>query len=393
VVIGIALLSAAIWYFLGPEPPVSHAFLILVTVLIIACPCALGLATPTALMVGIGKAAQSGILIRDASVLEVAHKADVLLIDKTGTLTAGHPQVTDTFWTNLGQSEEWKAILLAMEASSEHPIAEAIVKRLREDGVQAATVDDFQSLTGLGVRASRKGKIWRAGNLEFLNREGLVVPEPIRQRARAWQERARTVIFFADDQECRGLIAVADQLKPNSKEAIAELKDLGLKVVMLTGDNDSTASAIASEVGIDEFHAGLLPSDKGAIVTRFQAEGHTVIMAGDGINDSEALARADMGIAMGSGTDIAMQSAGITLMHSDLAQIARAIRLSRATLRTIRQNLFWAFFYNVIAIPVAAGVLYPPFAFLLNPMIGGAAMAFSSVSVVLNSLRLRSAKV
>jgi Cu2+-exporting ATPase len=393
VVIGIALASAAIWFVWGPEPQISYAFLTLITVLIIACPCALGLATPTALMVGIGRAAETGILIRDAAVLEVAYKSDVLLVDKTGTITRGEPSVTDMFWSNLGQLEEWKSILLAIENESEHPLAEAIVQRLQADGVEAATLTDFQSVTGRGVEAKAGEKVWRAGNRDFLVEAGIKIAEPMRQRADSWQENARTVIFFADEEECRGLIAVSDEIKAGAKEAIDELKSLGIRVVMLTGDNASVAKNIAQSAGIDEYKAGMLPSDKGAFVRKMKEEGHTVIMAGDGINDSEALALADMGIAMGSGTDIAMESAGITLMNSDLGQIPRAIRLSRATLKTIRQNLFWAFIYNVIGIPLAAGVLYPAFEFLLDPMIGGAAMAFSSVSVVLNSLRLRKVKI
>lgn len=393
VVIAIALLSAGIWLVWGPDPTLSYGLLTLITVLIIACPCALGLATPTALMVGIGKAAQSGILIRDAGVLELAHKADVLLVDKTGTITAGKPEVTDMFWTHLGKSEEWKSILLAIETRSEHPLAGAVASLLRKDKVEAAAISDFNSVTGQGASAVHKKKQWRVGKIEFIEEAGTEIPQPMRQRAAAWQQNGKTVIFFGDGKECRGLIGLADKVKPDSASAIAELKTMGIDVIMLTGDHATSASSIARQVGITEVHAGMLPEDKGEYVKGMQGKGHTVIMAGDGINDSEALARADIGIAMGTGTDIAMESAGITLMYSDLSQIARAFRLSRATIKTIRQNLFWAFIYNLIGIPIAAGVFFPAFGFLLDPMIGGAAMAFSSVSVVLNSLRLQKAKI
>lgn len=389
-VIGIALVAFCIWYFMGPEPAFTYAFLVLITVLIIACPCALGLATPTALMVGIGKGAEKGILIKDAQTLEVACKTNAVVLDKTGTITKGRPEVTDLVW--LDNAGLYNSLLMAMESQSEHPIAEAIVRKLKADGIAPAQVDRFESITGHGVKAKYDDEWFYAGNEQMMVNYGINLDRKMRDRGGVLRRQARTVIYFAHGQQVKGLIAVADQVKASSAEAINRLKRQGIDVYMLTGDNSETAAAIANQVGIDKSHyqANVLPADKGNFVSELQSEGKVVAMVGDGINDSHALAQADVGIAMGTGTDIAMESAGITLMHSDLPQIARAIQLSKATVTTIRQNLFWAFIYNVIAIPIAAGALYPFLGFLLNPMIAGAAMAMSSVSVVANSLRLKS---
>ena len=389
-VIGIALVAFGIWYFMGPEPAFTYAFLVLITVLIIACPCALGLATPTALMVGIGKGAEKGILIKDARTLEVACKTNAVVLDKTGTITKGRPEVTDLVW--LDNAGLYNSLLMAMELQSEHPIAEAIVRKLKADGIAPVQVDRFESITGHGVKAKYDDEWFYAGNEQMMVNYGINLDREMHDRGGVLRRQARTVIYFAHGQQVKGLIAVADQVKASSAAAINRLKRLGIDVYMLTGDNSETAAAIANQVGIDESHfqANVLPAGKGNFVSELQSEGKVVAMVGDGINDSHALAQADVGIAMGTGTDIAMESAGITLMHSDLPQIARAIQLSKATVTTIRQNLFWAFIYNVIAIPVAAGALYPFLGFLLNPMIAGAAMAMSSVSVVANSLRLKS---
>ena len=383
----IALIAFGVWYFYGPEPTVTYAFLVLITVLIIACPCALGLATPTALMVGIGKGAQNGILIKDANALEVAYKTNVVVLDKTGTITEGYPEVTDVVWyDDAGLSG---SILLAIESQSGHPVAEAIVRKFKTGGTRQASVEMFESITGYGARAKYNDQWFYVGNGKLIDSHGIHLDEDMINRSAALRQQAKTVVYFADEHQVKGLIAVADKVKGSSALAIQKLKQSGIEVHMLTGDNQETAAAIAKQVRIDHYRANVLPVDKGEFVKGLQAAGKSVAMVGDGINDSHALAQADIGIAMGSGTDIAMESAGITLMHSDLQQITRAVMLSKATIKTVRQNLFWAFAYNVIAIPIAAGALYPTFGFLLNPMIAGAAMAMSSVSVVANSLRLK----
>jgi len=393
VVIVIALIAAGVWYFAGPEPSLTYSILILITVLIVACPCALGLATPTALMVGIGKGAQHGILIKDAQSLEVAYKMNALVLDKTGTITHGKPQVTDVVWVDAKQEGFLKSILMSLEALSEHPIAEAIWAKLKDEGVTKVAIEDFISLTGRGAKAKHEGQDFFVGNERLIDEHGINIDPKIRARATELSIQAKTTVYLADSHQVLGIIAVADEIKKSSKNAIQELKRSGVEVYMLTGDNEHTASAIARATGIDHYKSQVMPADKGNFVKELQAQGFVVGMAGDGINDSHALAQADIGIAMGTGTDIAMESAGITLMKSDLQQIASAIRLSKGTIRTIRQNLFWAFIYNIIAIPVAAGVLYPAFGFLLNPMIAGGAMALSSVSVISNSLRLKRVKI
>lgn len=394
VVLGIALLSFLAWMFFGGEAALSHALLAFVTVLIIACPCALGLATPTAIMVGVGKGAENGILIKDAESLEKAYKMDALILDKTGTITNGKPELTNLHWK--AEPEELphlKAVLFSMEAASEHPLATAIVSILQAENVQRLPVEDFISITGRGVSAKVNGKHYLVGNRRFLNENLVLVNPELEKLAESWEMEAKTVMYFAENVKVVALIAVADTIKESSVEAIAALKAMGIDIYMLTGDNEATAKAVAAQAGIPNYKAGVMPADKGTFVEELKQKGKIVGMAGDGINDSEALARADVSIAMGKGTDIAMEVAQLTLIHSDLSHISKAIKLSRATVKTIRQNLFWAFIYNVIGIPIAAGILYPGFGFLLNPMLAGAAMALSSVSVVTNSLRLKRLKL
>ena len=389
IVILIAFLTSLIWYFVGPEPQLTYAFLTLITVLIIACPCALGLATPTALMVGIGKGAEQGILIKDAQALETAYKLDTLILDKTGTITEGKPKVTDFIWFNDDKNELLGEVLIAIENQSEHPLADAIIDYLKNESSTSTEVNHFKSITGMGAQAMYNNQLFLIGNIRLLTENGISVPENIHQQAEKLKKEAKTVVFFSDSHTILALIAIADKVKKSAQKAIAEIQNMGIEVYMLTGDNEQTAEVIAKSVGIKNFEANVMPSDKGNFIKKLQEKGKVVAMSGDGINDSHALAQSDVGIAMGSGTDIAMESASITLINSDLMHIAKAIKLSKATMSTIRQNLFWAFIYNIIAIPVAAGILYPNFGFLLNPMIAGAAMAMSSISVLTNSLRLK----
>ena len=382
-IIIVALVAFVAWNLLAAENGFTHGLLAMVTVLIIACPCALGLATPTALMVGIGKGAENGILIKDAESLEVARKVDTVVLDKTGTLTEGHPQVTDAIWLE----EESKHILYSLEKSSEHPLAEAVVKYLKN--IPGRDVKDFGVLSGKGVEGYIEGKKYYAGNLTLLQEKGIVLGEVLKKKAESWTSEAKTVIALADEQKALGVLAITDRLKPTTVQAIEELHKQGIEVWMLTGDQPEAAREVAKQVGIAHYQAGVLPQEKATFVQTLQAKGKKVAMVGDGINDSAALAQADLSIAMGQGSDIAMDTAMVTILSSDLVKISETIRLSQLTVRTIQQNLFWAFFYNLIGVPIAAGVLYPINGFLLNPMIGGAAMAFSSVSVVTNSLRLR----
>ena len=382
-IIIVALVAFVAWNLLAAENGFTHGLLAMVTVLIIACPCALGLATPTALMVGIGKGAENGILIKDAESLEVARKVDTVVLDKTGTLTEGHPQVTDAIWLE----EEAKHILYSLEKSSEHPLAEAVVKYLKN--IPGRDVKNFGVLSGKGVEGYIEGKKYYAGNLTLLQEKGIVLGEALRKKAESWTSEAKTVIALADEQKALGVLAITDRLKPTTVQAIEELHKQGIEVWMLTGDQPEAAREVAKQVGIAHYQAGVLPQEKATFVQTLQAKGKKVAMVGDGINDSAALAQADLSIAMGQGSDIAMDTAMVTILSSDLVKISETIRLSQLTVRTIQQNLFWAFFYNLIGVPIAAGVLYPINGFLLNPMIGGAAMAFSSVSVVTNSLRLR----
>ena len=385
----LSVLSFALWWIFAPSMGFVHGILAMVTVLIIACPCALGLATPTALIVGIGKGAESGILIKDATSLEVARKIDTIILDKTGTITEGHPAVTDAYWRE-GTTGK-RDILYSLERLSEHPLAEALTTALK-DG-KALPIDHFESIPGQGVKGVAEGMTYYAGSLELLNANHIQADDHMREKAENWQKEAKTVIWFADSKQAIAVIAITDKIKKTSTEAIKTLRKIGVEVYMLTGDNEAAAKSIAEKTGIEHYQAKALPQDKARFIMRMQGEGHKVAMVGDGINDSAALAQADLSIAMGKGSDIAMDTAMVTILSSDLTKVGEAIRLSQLTIRTIHQNLFWAFFYNVIAIPIAAGALYPVNGFLLNPMIGGAAMAFSSVSVVTNSLRLKRKKL
>lgn len=385
VVIGIALLSLVLWIILGGDNGFTHGLLAMITVLVIACPCALGLATPTAIMVGVGKGAENGILIKDAESLELAKKADTVILDKTGTITEGRPAVTDIFWLNNDAKDI--AVLLSVEKQSEHPLAEAVVKYFST--VHGLPVQHFESLTGFGAKARVNDQTWYVGNLPLLQKNNITVPDQLQHAAEKWLAEAKTVIYFANEKQALAAVAIADTIKASSAEAIKQLQDDGITVYMLTGDNAATAKAIADQVGIKHFKAEVLPAQKAEFVKALQQQGKTVAMVGDGINDSTALAQADVSIAMGKGSDIAMDVAKMTIISSDLSKIPKAIRLSKHTVATIKQNLFWAFIYNFIGIPIAAGILYPLNGYLLNPMIAGAAMALSSVSVVANSLRLK----
>lgn len=390
IVIGVAILAFDAWTILGGENGITQGLLALVTVLIIACPCALGLATPTAIMVGIGKGAEHGILIKDAESLEQAHKINAIVLDKTGTITEGKPQVTDTKW--IAESEENRNILFSIEKASEHPLAEAIAKFLEKDASNVS-LSNVQSITGAGISASYNDTTYYVGTKKLLEQNGIHLSQEIQTWSDAKRSEAKTAIFFANDTQVLASIAIADKIKESSVEAINRLKSLGIEVYMFTGDNSQTAAAVATQVGIEHYKAEALPQNKADFVKILQTKGKIVGMVGDGINDSQALAQADVSIAMAKGSDIAMDVAKMTLMTSDLARIPAAIKLSRKTVRTIRQNLFWAFIYNLIGIPIAAGLLYPINGFLLNPMIAGAAMALSSVSVVTNSLRLKWSKL
>ena len=386
VIMGVALLSFVLWLLFDQSNGFTHGLLALVTVLIVACPCALGLATPTAIMVGIGKGAENGILIKDAESLEIAKTIDTLVVDKTGTLTEGKPQVTELYFSEYADNET-KSIFYSLEKRSEHPLADAVVQRLKTFPLVA--VDGFESLTGRGVKGRVGGRVYYAGNRALLQERGLNIPAVLEEHAVRLEHEAQTVIWLSDETHVLALAGISDNIKESSIEAVHRLQEQGIEVCMLTGDNAFTAEAIARKAGIKHYQADVLPQDKAEFIARLQAQGKRVAMAGDGINDSAALARADLSIAMGSGSDIAMEVAQMTIISSDLRKIPKAIRLSRLTVRTIRQNLFWAFIYNLIGVPIAAGVLYPIYGFLLNPMIAGAAMAFSSVSVVTNSLRLK----
>ena len=384
VILSIALLSFVLWLILAPENEFTHGLLAAVTVLIIACPCALGLATPTAIMVGIGKGAEQGILIKDAESLETAKRIDTIVLDKTGTITEGQPTVNHMVWWN--NSEEVRNIFYSLEKLSEHPLANAVTYHLKGEFLP---LTQFESLTGQGVKASFNNQYYLAGNEQLLKTQGIRISSEQEETAVTFTHDAQPVIWFADEKQGLGIAAISDRIKETSREAISLLQQQGIDVVMLTGDNPSTAQAIARQAGINHYQAEVLPQQKAAYIKSLQQKGKCVAMVGDGINDSAALAQADLSIAMGKGSDIAMDVAKITLISSDLTKIPEAIRLSALTVRTIRQNLFWAFIYNLIGVPVAAGILFPINGFLLNPMLAGAAMAMSSVSVVTNSLRLR----
>lgn len=385
VVIGIAVAAFIAWYIFGGENAFTQGLLAMITVLVIACPCALGLATPTAIMVGVGKGAEKGILIKDAESLERAQKVDAIILDKTGTITEGNPVVTDEYW--ISEDESVKGLLSAIEQRSEHPLAEAVVNHLNKP--TSVDFEHFESITGKGVFSRIAGRDYYVGNKSLMEEKQVTFDHKMDSMAAEWSQTAKTVIWFAVQGRVIAILAIADRVKPGSQQAIKELQSAGINVYMLTGDNPATAAAIAAQIGIQQFQAEVMPDQKAAFVKALQEKGKVVAMVGDGINDSAALAQSDLSIAMGRGSDIAMETAKMTLVSSDLRKIPEAIRLSGATVKTIRQNLFWAFIYNLIGIPIAAGVLYPINGFLLNPMIAGAAMALSSVSVVSNSLRLK----
>jgi P-type Cu2+ transporter len=386
-VVTIAILAASIWWIAGGEDGFHLGLMAMISVLVIACPCALGLATPTALMVGIGKGAENGILIKDAGSLEVAHKANVILLDKTGTLTTGQPTVVDMVWQEAARADDLKKILYALEMASDHPMALAVTKHLRHTPLQE--VSEVKNTAGRGISAHVEGKTYYAGNLKWIQERGLQLSGHLLEQYVSWQHQAYSLVLLSDERSILGMVAIADALKNNAQKAVQHLRQQGLTVMMLTGDNEATAKAVAKQTGIQDYRAEMSPEEKAQRVVDLQRQGKIVAMVGDGINDAAALAQADLSIAMAKGADIAMDVAGITLIHSDPEKIAAAIQLSHQTVRTIRQNLFWAFFYNIIGIPLAAGVMYPFNGFMLDPMIAGAAMALSSVSVVLNSLRLR----
>lgn len=388
VVISIAIITFIVWYFFGPHPALTYAFLNFVAVLIIACPCALGLATPTSIMVGTGKGAENGILIRGAEALETAHQLNTIVLDKTGTLTKGEPSVTDIMESEKFTKNEILTLAASAEKGSEHPLGEAIVKKAKEEYLDLLNPKDFQALPGQGIEATIDSKRILLGNLRLME-EKKVGLNGLLNKAEQLSNEGKTTMFLAVDGEGAGIIAVADTLKENSKKAVEALHRMGLEVVMLTGDNERTAKAVANQIGVDRVLAEVLPGRKAEEVRRLQSEGRKVGMVGDGINDAPALAQADVGIAIGTGTDVAMESSDITLIGGDLRGIVTAIALSKATIRNIKQNLFWAFAYNTILIPVAAGVLFPFFGILLNPIFAAGAMAFSSVTVVSNALRLR----
>ena len=386
VIIGISILAFIVWCIFGGQDALSHALLAAITVLIIACPCALGLATPTALMVGIGRGAELGILVKDAQSLETAPKINAIVLDKTGTITLGHPTVVEVIDFRDADSS-MHAILAAMEQISEHPLGKAIVARWPD--AESVDIERFESITGRGVKGEVDGRSYYAGNRRLMEQYNIPISAEVAAEAERMTRQARTVVWYADAQGVISLVGISDPIKPTSAKAVATLQAMGIDVYMLTGDNAATASVIAREAGITHVKAEVMPEDKSAFVQSLQREGRKVAMVGDGINDSAALAIADLSIAMGTGSDIAIDVSGMTIVSADLARIPEAIALSKQTVRTIRQNLFWAFIYNLIGVPIAAGVLYPFSGFLLNPMIAGAAMAFSSVSVVVNSLLLK----
>ena len=393
VVLTVSVLTFVIWMWLGPEPRLAHAIVNAVAVLIIACPCALGLATPMSIMVGVGRGAQLGVLIKNAEALERLEKVDTLVVDKTGTLTEGKPKLIDILPAEGFDAKDFLMLAASLEQGSEHPLAAAIVLGAKDHGIALEPVKDFRSVTAGGVVGTVGKRVVMVGKPDFLRDEKITDLEPLEASAVKLQEDGKTAMFVAIDGKAAGILAVADPIKATTAEAIKDLHALGLKLVMLTGDNRRTAAAVAKQLGLDSVEAEIEPAGKVAHVKKLRAAGKHVAMAGDGINDAPALSEAEVGVAMGTGTDVAMQSAGITLVKGDLRGIAQAIRLSRATMGNIRQNLVFAFLYNALGIPVAAGVLYPFFGLLLSPIIAGAAMSLSSVSVITNALRLRRVKL
>ena len=392
-VLAVAVLTFIVWAWFGPEPRFAHAIVNAVAVLIIACPCALGLATPMSVMVGIGRGAQAGVLIRNAEAIEILEKVTTVVVDKTGTLTEGKPRLTQIIPVNGVTEDELLISTASVEQNSEHPLAAAIVHGAKERNVKLQPVTDFNSITGGGVVGKIGGREIAVGKLKFLQERGVTGLEAVEQQATVLQAEGQTAMFVAINGKAAGILTVSDPIKASTSEAIAQLHKLGLKIIMLTGDNERTANAVAKNLGLDQVEAGVAPQDKHERIQQLRQQGQIVAMAGDGINDAPALAAAHVGIAMGTGTDVAMESAGITLVKGDLRGIAKAITLSRSMMRNIRQNLFFAFVYNALGIPIAAGLLYPFFGLLLSPVIAGAAMSLSSVSVIANALRLRNAKL
>jgi Cu+-exporting ATPase len=395
-VVLVAVVTFLAWALWSPvEPRLAYALVNAVAVLIIACPCALGLATPMSIMVGIGRGAKEGVLVKDAEVLEVMENVDTLIVDKTGTLTEGRPRLTECMPSDPFTERELLRFAASVEKNSEHPLAGAVVEAARERGIGLSETTEFQSVTGSGVIGTVDGKNVLVGTTDFMREHGIADSSSLFECAATLQREGRTVVFIAIGGTLAGLLAIADPIKPFTSEAIAALHRFGLKIVMITGDNEHTAKAVAEQLGIDQVEAGVKPDEKQQRVKSLRANGQIVAMAGDGINDAPALAAADVGIAMGTGTDVAIQSAGVTLVKGDLRGIVRAVQLSRKTMRNIRQNLFFAFIYNLIGVPIAAGALVPVFGMsaLLNPMIAAAAMSFSSVSVITNALRLRTMKL
>jgi len=393
VVIGIAILSFIAWVIFGGENAVTYGWLALITVLVIACPCALGLATPTAIMVGVGRGAENGILIKDAESLEQAKNINAINLDKTGTITESKPEVLDIFWSEPTNIPELSSVFYSLESKSEHPLADAISKYFISKNISKIAANGFESLTGAGVSAIVNDEKYFAGSFQLMGENHVFISEEMRTKTEKWLKDSFTVIWFANETNALAAVAIADKIKSTSKQAVQKLQQMGIEVYMVTGDNEKTAAAVSEKVGIKNFKAHVLPNEKADFVKDLQSRGLKVAMVGDGINDSQALALADVSIAMGKGTDIAMDVAKMTLISSDLNHIPEAIKLSKKTVKVVHQNLFWAFIYNVIGIPIAAGILYPFTGFLLNPMIAGAAMALSSVSVVSNSLRLKFIKL
>ena len=388
-IISISIIAFVAWIFLAPTNGFTNGLLAMVTVLIIACPCALGLATPTAIMVGIGKGAEKGILIKDAQSLEIAQKIDTIILDKTGTITAGHPVVVESLWEN--GFEHSQKILYSLEKLSEHPLSDAVVNTLQNE--KEISIDKFENVPGKGVKGVVGSQTYYAGSLSLLNDNHITIASHLQELANKWTQEAKTLVWFADSTQAIAAIALTDEIKQTSAQAISQLQEMGVEVYMLTGDNAISAQAISRKVGINHYKAGVLPNEKAQFIKELQANGKKVGMVGDGINDSAALAQADLSIAMGQGSDIAVDTAMATILSSDLLKIPETIRLSQLTIKTIYQNLFWAFIYNLIGIPIAAGIFYSVNGFLLNPMWASAAMAFSSVSVVLNSLRLKRKRI
>jgi Cu+-exporting ATPase len=389
IVVAASIVTFILWAAFGPAPAMAFALVNAVSVLIIACPCALGLATPMSIMVGIGRAAGMGILVKNASAIELAEKVTHLVTDKTGTLTTGKPRVTDVIPAPGYNNDSLLQLAASVESLSEHPLARAVTDATKESNISIFPVTHFESVTAGGVTGTVDGKVIRIGKSSFLTEHSIAITDDWQQIAQDLREKAKTVVWVSVGRELAGIFAIADPIKATSAEAIRTLHEMGIKVIMCTGDNAATAKAVAKELGIDEVHAKVVPQDKIELIRELKAKGAVVAMAGDGINDAPALAGADVGIAMGTGTDVAIGSAAITLIKGDLIAITKTIALSRATMRNIRQNLFFAFIYNALGVPIAAGILYPIFGILLNPMIAGAAMSFSSVSVILNALRLR----